>query len=89
MDSQNIEINGDLDMQNRINNYDHVESNVVKRDEKGNVVDQWTEVIKIIRVNRRKPFIGGYTNVKTDTEYWNAWAQTDQRKTNHKLCYTR
>ena len=89
MNSQDIEMNHDIDMQNRINNYDHVESTVIKRDEKGNVTDQWTEVIKIIRVNRRKPFIGGYTNVKNDAEYWHATAQTDQKKTSHKLCYTR
>ncbi len=31
-----------MDMQNRINNFNHVESTVVKRDDKGNVIDQWT-----------------------------------------------
>ena len=85
---------GDMDlpaveMNDRINNYDHVESTVIKRDEKENAVDQWVEVIKIIRVNKRKPFIGGYKNVNNDLEYWNAFSQTDQKKTNHKLCYTR
>jgi len=53
-------------MANRINNYDHVESTVVKRDDKGNVTHQWTEVVKIIRINKRKPFIGGYKNVNND-----------------------
>lgn len=76
-------------MANRINNYDHVESTVVKRDDKGNVTQQWTEVVKIIRINKRKPFIGGYKNVNNDVQYWNAFAQTDQKKTTHKLCYTR
>lgn len=40
-------------MANRINNYDHVESTVVKRDDKGNITDQWVEVIKIIRINKK------------------------------------
>ena len=69
--------------------YDHVESTVVKRDERGNVTKQWTEVIKIIRVNKKKPFIGGYRKVENDVEYWNAFAQTDQKRTKHKLCFTR
>lgn len=47
--------------------YDHVESNVVKRDDKGNVIKQWTEVVKIIRVNRKKPYIGGYRRVDTNS----------------------
>lgn len=89
MGSQDIEVNEQMEMQNRINNYDHVESTVVKRDEKGNVTDQWVEVIKIVRINKKKPFIGGYKNLNTETEYWNAFAQTDQKKTNHKLCFTR
>ena len=37
-----IAFNSDLEMANRINNYDHVESTVVKRDDKGNITDQWT-----------------------------------------------
>ena len=32
LDSQDIEMNQDLDMQNRINNFNHVESTVIKRD---------------------------------------------------------
>ena len=56
----------DIDLANRINNYDHVESTVVKRDQKGNVVQQWTEVVKIIRINKKKPFIGGYTNLNNN-----------------------
>ena len=60
-------LNNDLEMANRINNYDHVESTVVKRDDKGNITDQWTEVVKIIRINKKKPFIGGYTNVNTNS----------------------
>ena len=69
-------------MLDRINNYDHVESTVVKKDEKGNVTDQWVEVVRIIRVNKKKPFLGGYKNVNNSTEYWHAFAQTDQQKTN-------
>jgi hypothetical protein len=38
----------------------------VKRDEKGNAVKQWTEVIKIVRINRKKPFIGGFRKVDSD-----------------------
>ena len=62
-----IAFNSDLQMANRINNYDHVESTVVKKDDKGNVTDQWTEVVRIIRINKKKPFIGGYNNVNTGT----------------------
>ena len=65
--SGDVMLSNDIEMANRINNYDHVESTVVKRDEKGNVTDQWTEVVKIIRINKKKPFIGGYTNVNTNT----------------------
>ena len=46
--------------------YDHVESTVIKRDERGNVTKQWTEVIKIIRINKKKPFIGGYRKIEND-----------------------
>jgi hypothetical protein len=35
-------LGNDMDMANRINNYDHVESTVVKKDDKGNVTEQWT-----------------------------------------------
>lgn len=76
-------------MQHNSDDYDQVESVVVKRDEKGNVTKQWTEVIKIIRINKKKPFIGGYRKVDSDIECWNAYAQTDQKRTNHKLCFTR
>ena len=76
-------------MLDRINNYDHVESTVIKKDEKGNVTDQWVEVVRIIRVNKKKPFLGGYKNVNNSTEYWHAFAQTDQQKTTHKLQFTR
>ena len=69
--------------------YDHVESTVIKRDQRGNVTKQWTEVIKIIRVNKKKPFIGGYRKIESNAEYWNAFAQTDQKRTKHKLCFTR
>jgi hypothetical protein len=65
--SGDVVFNNDMEMANRINNYDHVESTVVKRDDKGNIVDQWTEVVKIIRINKKKPFIGGYTNLNTNT----------------------
>jgi hypothetical protein len=47
-------------MQQHQDDYDQAESVVVKRDEKGNVTKQWTEVIKIIRINKKKPFIGGF-----------------------------
>jgi len=87
--SGDVAFQNDLEMANRINNYDHVESTVVKRDDKGNITDQWTEVVRIIRINKKKPFIGGYNNVNNGTEYWNAFAQTDQKKTTHKLCFTR
>lgn len=89
LNSGDVALNNDIEMANRINNFDHVESTVVKKDDKGNITDQWTEVVKIIRINKRKPFIGGYKNVSNNTEYWNAFAQTDQKKTTHKLCYTR
>lgn len=89
MNSQDIEINPNMELENRINSLDHVESVVIKRDDKGNVVSQEVQVIKIIRVNRKKPFIGGFRNVNNDSEYWNAFAQTDQKKTNHRLCFTR
>ncbi|CAM6006610.1 unnamed protein product [Sphagnum balticum] len=89
MDGDDVMLNNDLELENRINNYDHVESTVVRKDEKGNITDQWVEVIKIIRINKKKPFIGGFQNVSNNIEYWNAFAQTDQKKTNHKLCFTR
>jgi hypothetical protein len=40
LNSNEIEINN-VEMQNRVNNFDHVQSTVIKRDEKGNVTDQW------------------------------------------------
>ena len=89
LESGEVVLQNDIDLANRINNYDHVESTVVKRDDKGNITDQWTEVVKIIRINKQKPFIGGYNNLNTQSEYWNAFAQTDQKKTTHKLCFTR
>lgn len=46
-------------------------------------------MIKIVRVQRKKPFIGGYKNVGNGIEYWNAFAQTDQLKSKHKLSFTR
>ena len=78
-----------MEMQDRMNNYDHVESKVVKRDEKGNIINQWVEVVKVIRVNKKKPFLGGFKNIENDSEYWHAFAQTDQKKTVHKLKFTR
>lgn len=66
LNSGDVVLRNDLEMANRINNYDHVESTVVKRDDKGNVTHQWTEIVKIIRINKRKPFIGGYKNVNND-----------------------
>lgn len=89
LNSGDVILNNDMELANRINNFDHVESTIVKKDEKGNITDQWVEVVKIIRINKKKPFIGGYKNVNNNVEYWNAFAQTDQKKTNHKLCYTR
>lgn len=58
--------NADAELANRINNYDHVQSTVVKKDEKGNITDQWVEVVKIIRINKKKPFLGGYRNLNTN-----------------------
>lgn len=66
LNSGDLVLKNDLEMANRINNYDHVQSTVVKRDDKGNVTHQWNEVVKIIRINKRKPFIGGYKNVNND-----------------------
>jgi hypothetical protein len=86
-DSQDVEMMAVNNQRN--DDYDHAESAVVKRDEKGNVIKQWIEVIKIIRVNKKKPFIGGFRNINTGAEYWNAFAQTDQKRTQHKLLYTR
>ena len=67
LESGDVVLNADVQMANRINNYDHVESTVVKRDDKGNITDQWVEVIKIIRINKKKPFIGGYKNLNSNT----------------------
>ena len=67
LESGDVIMNADVQMANRINNYDHVESTVVKRDDKGNITDQWVEVIKIIRINKKKPFIGGYKNLNSNT----------------------
>ncbi len=67
LESGDVVMNADVQMANRINNYDHVESTVVKRDDKGNITDQWVEVIKIIRINKKKPFIGGYKNLNSNT----------------------
>jgi hypothetical protein len=38
----------------------------VKRDEKGNIINQWNEIIKIVRMNKKKPFIGGFRKVNSD-----------------------
>lgn len=67
LESGDVVLNADVQMANRINNYDHVESTVVKRDDKGNITDQWVEVIKIIRINKKKPFIGGYKNLNSNS----------------------
>lgn len=67
LESGDVVMNADVQMANRINNYDHIESTVVKRDDKGNITDQWVEVIKIIRINKKKPFIGGYKNLNSNT----------------------
>lgn len=42
LNSGDVMLKNDFEMANRINNYDHVESTVVKRDDKGNVTHQWT-----------------------------------------------
>ncbi len=42
LNSGDVVLNNDIEMANRINNYDHVESTVVKKDDKGNITDQWT-----------------------------------------------
>jgi hypothetical protein len=40
-------------------------------------------------MNKNKPFIGGFKKLNSETECWNAYAQTDQKRTKHKLCFTR
>ena len=42
LNSGDVALNNDIEMANRINNFDHVESTVVKKDDKGNITDQWT-----------------------------------------------
>lgn len=70
-------------------NYNYVESTIIKRDDKGEVEKKIVQTINIIRSNKRKPFLGGFKNQETEVLYHNAFSQTDQIRTEHKLHFTR
>ena len=70
-------------------NFDEVESVIVKKNESGEIIKKVVQVIKIVRSSKRKPFLGGFKHNTTEVVYNNAFSQTDQTRTEHKLQFTR
>lgn len=46
-------------------NYDYVESTIVKTDKKGEIEKKFVQTIHIVRSSKRKPFLGGFRNQET------------------------
>ena len=51
-----------------------IESNVVVTDEKGDIVKEYTVTVEVINMNSRKPYLGGFKNVKNGLIYHHAFA---------------
>jgi hypothetical protein len=78
-------------------NYRMIESTVVVKDDKGEVVKRYTLNVEIefpskvhsISLASRKPYLGGFRNAKNGVVLHHAYAQTDQIRRVHKVKYTR
>ncbi|EAS01129.2 IQ and ubiquitin-like domain protein (macronuclear) [Tetrahymena thermophila SB210] len=66
-----------------------VKSNVIQRDEKGEIIKQYEMNIEVYLPIRQKPYLGGYKSNKNGLVYHHAFAQTDQKYREHKLKFHR
>lgn len=66
-----------------------VKSEVVHKDEKGDIVKTYDMEIEVYLPVREKPYLGGYRSLKNSLVYHHAYAQTDQKYREHSTKYHR